>query len=153
MILQHCYLEFIGKPHKQQQSLSFFKALLSELWAMVHSLWLHQKEHLHGTSSATIAQFHRSQNCTSFCSTYNDVKQIATSLTTLCWTTRNLPHHLFETLSSSPHPSSNAVSMKLLICSEVTPKHLTHTGALITPPPELWDIIHPLVDHFKLKPD
>jgi hypothetical protein len=101
---------------------------------MVHSLWLHQKEHIHGTSSATTPQFHRSQNCISLCSTYNVVKQIATSLTTLCWTTRNFPHHLFETSFSSCHPSLNAVSMKLLIHLDVTPKHLTHTGALLPSP-------------------
>jgi hypothetical protein len=38
--LQHSYLKFVKKPCNQHQAASFFKELTSDLWALVHSIWI-----------------------------------------------------------------------------------------------------------------
>jgi hypothetical protein len=52
--LQHSYLQFAKKPCDKHQASSFLKDLISELWALINSIWLLRNKHLHRTADTPL---------------------------------------------------------------------------------------------------
>ena len=157
--LQHQYLAFAKKPNNTHQASSFFKELTSELWATVHSLWLQRNEHLHGPPMTALHSIKRLQLLSEISALYDSAPSMLSSDRSifdypLADRTRHSTTSLRNFILFAKPIIRRSIKDAVILGSN-TKTIDSYFGPRFPPPPELWDVIHPLVDHYEydLDPD
>ena len=155
--LQHSYLGFVKKPRKHQQASSLMKAIHSELFSTVHSLWLQRNEHLHGTLPTQLHSIKRLHLLAQISDLYDSAPCMLST-----------DRRLFELpLRDRQKHSTSSLRNFILLAAPLVKRSIrdadqlgshsqpitSYFGPRFPPPPELWDVIHPLVDHITLEAD
>jgi hypothetical protein len=157
--LQHQYLRFAKKPHNKHQAASFFRELISELWSMVHTLWLLRNEHLHGTSTQPLHSIKRLHLLSEISSLYDMApSMLASDRAIFAYPLTDRQNHSAKTLRNYLRFAAPIVKRSISDATTIgTQSKLINAyfGPRFPIPPELYDTIHPLVDHteYDMPPD
>jgi hypothetical protein len=156
---QHSYLHFVKKPRSKHQASNFLKELLSELWALVHSLWLHRNEHLHGPSDTPLHSIKRSYLISEISSLYDLLpSMLASNRAIFDYPLSERQKHSTMSLRNFLHFASPIIKRSIneaAIIGAQTKPLTAYFGPRFPIPSSLFDTIHPLVDHLEygLEPD
>ena len=148
--LQHAYLQQMGHPHDKHQAASSLKHLISDLWATVHSIWLQRNEHLHGTATLQLHSYKRTHLLSEIASLYEQASLMLQS-------DRSIFNYPLEDRSKN---STASLRNSLQFAKPIIARSIADANSLGTNfvpingyfglrypcPPELFNVIHPLVD-------